>query len=373
MLSVQLEVDKRLKKGLKIPKNIPMTEINQFLAQLDKKAEEQGIVRPVVLRLLNQGELLFTDDYELGKGNVRNILLLVRSTLETTFLNEDEATKRQLLTLIQESLTIENQPIEHVVAETKKQEKQVKKSKMKKEKPEKLKKAAQPVKKQRKKVTLRKKPLLVGLILLLVVSLSCFIGYAVFTSPPKEVEPVSLAEYLTNKDYDQAVENYHSEKDVRQIMRTLALRQQTDTINSIQKKYPTTIGQFYQAFYASNWTYIVENPPQKIESSEQIMLAHASIQLGRLEEAEVLNQTLKSNRITEEIQEAKIQQAVNHLRKGEIKEAEEQQKEVKSTVLAELIDEAKTYTNLIQLYKDNKDAENQQRWEKIRSNIGKEE
>lgn len=370
MLIVQLEVDKRIKKGEKIPKNIMVTDINQLLSRLDKKAEEQGLPSSLVLRILKEGTILFTDQYELGKGEVRNILLLVRSTLDTTFEQVDEKTKKQLLDLLQESLT--NQVPTTSSPLPKQQE--IKKI-SKKEVPRKastLKKKKNLIQKK-KSSSIRLKTFIISAVLLVFVSVSCFIGYAKLTAPQRVEERISLERYLADKHYDQAVEEYHTEKDMQQIMRELAMNQKIEDINLFQKKYPTRIGEFYQKFYSSDWTFIINNPPQKIESSEQIMLAHAYIQLGQLEEATVLNQVLKSDRIKQEIQDEKLQKAVVYLRKGQLSEAESLQKELQSSTLADLIEEAKTYLNLIQLYKDRKDTESQQRWEKVLSNIGKEE
>ncbi|MBO0423381.1 hypothetical protein [Enterococcus plantarum] len=150
----------------------------------------------------------------------------------------------------------------------------------------------------------------------------------------------------------------------------LAEEKQFEKLKDFQKEYPTDEGAFNLAFHEKKWEKVIQIPSATLTNEKQIMLVHAYVELGKLSEAEILNEKLKSKTLTTEIQEAYKRKAILLIQQGKIAEAEGIQGKIKDTDLAELIETGKTCKEMIDFYKKEKDVDNQNVWLKRLENLG---
>ncbi|MBO0474879.1 hypothetical protein JZO86_14345 [Enterococcus ureasiticus] len=155
-----------------------------------------------------------------------------------------------------------------------------------------------------------------------------------------------------------------------QIVKLLSEAQKFDKLAQYQELFPTNEGAFHLAFYEKKWAEVIKNPSADLTKETQIMLAHAYIQLGRLAEAEILNEQLKSQTLNTEILAAYKEKAILSIQKGNMKDAEEIQKKINDKDLPELIETGKTCQEMIDHYKKEKDVENQTIWLKRLESLG---
>lgn len=158
-----------------------------------------------------------------------------------------------------------------------------------------------------------------------------------------------------------------------EIVRILAASERFADLEVFQEEYPTEEGNFYLSFYKKDWNSVISNPASTLSKEQQVMLAHAYIQLGKLKEAEIMNDQLQSDQLNTEISEGYRKRAVSYIREGKIKEAEELQKQLQDQDLSDLIETAKTCQEMIAFYKQEKDVENQEIWLNRLKNLGKDQ
>lgn len=82
----------------------------------------------------------------------------------------------------------------------------------------------------------------------------------------------------------------------------------------------------------------------------QTMRGYAYLQLNRLEEAELINQEIHSQTLTEQIDRYKKEKAYDALQNQDLKQAEAVNNEIKDKQLTEDIQVAKSMMNLIDKY-----------------------
>lgn len=159
-------------------------------------------------------------------------------------------------------------------------------------------------------------------------------------------------------------------KRLSEVANSLAEEKQFDKLESFQEKYPTDEGAFNLAFYKKEWEKVIQVPSTNLSKEKQIMLAHAYIELGKLSEAEILNDSLKSDTLKAEMNTAYKRKAILLVQEGQLAKAEEIQAKVKDNELEELIETGKTCQEMIEFYKKEKDVENQELWVKRLENLG---
>lgn len=104
MIVVLFQSKGKWKKKLDPKKLYTVKEASRMLAETEAYAEEHQLKGTVEYSILNDEELLFRDEYQLGMGQSTNFLFLVRNALHTTFKNEPENEKTRLLELLTESV-----------------------------------------------------------------------------------------------------------------------------------------------------------------------------------------------------------------------------------------------------------------------------
>lgn len=153
--------------------------------------------------------------------------------------------------------------------------------------------------------------------------------------------------------------------------------QDFSALQAFNRQYPTVNGEFDVAFYKEDWEKVIETEVNDLTTERKVMLAHAYIQLGKLEEAEILNATIKSKTLTNELDAKYFESGLAALRDQEFSKAKEHKEKIKSTetqgAYQEYLDNAEIMRQMIDLYQEKKDEANQKLWERKLENIGKED
>lgn len=238
-----------------------------------------------------------------------------------------------------------------------------------------------PVQQSAKRPTDKKNRLVVFLIGLGV--LVAFIGAGFFfyhlqeakselPTDPKTVETTEPESKLKTAIEEESAQQLGEQfpKEHAKIVKLLSEAQEFDKLAQFQELFPTNEGAFHLAFYEKKWAEVIKNPSADLTKEMQVMLAHAYIQLGRLSEAEILNEQLKSQTLKTEILAAYKEKAIVSIQKGNMKDAEEIQKKINDKDLPELIETGKTCQEMIDHYKKEKDVENQTIWLKRLESLG---
>lgn len=220
--------------------------------------------------------------------------------------------------------------------------------------------------------------LLISIVILVVLIGSGFFFYRVqeakskLVTGPKAVETTNSESKLKTAIKEESAQQLGERfpKEHVQIVKRLSEAQEFDKLAQFQELFPTNEGAFHLAFYEKKWAEVIKNPSADLTKEMQVMLAHAYIQLGRLSEAEILNEQLKSQTLNTEILVAYKEKAILSIQKGNMKDAEEIQKKINDKDLPELIETGKTCQEMIDHYKKEKDVENQTIWLKRLESLG---
>lgn len=159
-------------------------------------------------------------------------------------------------------------------------------------------------------------------------------------------------------------------KRLSEVANYLAEGKQFDKLEAFQEAFPTDEGAFNLAFYKKEWEKVIQVPSTNLSKEKQIMLAHAYIELGKLSEAEILNDSLKSDTLNTEIHAAYKRKAILLVQQGQVEKAADIQSKINDKDLAEVIETGKTCQEMIEFYKKEKDLENQELWIKRLENLG---
>ena len=233
--------------------------------------------------------------------------------------------------------------------------------------------APRTTKKRRLVLSKNLKSYLLFMIVLLVIGLSfSFLRTISFSDSQETTESsvMSLKNLLQKKDYFQAAELYPN--DIKAIEGEIVKNQDFGELKNFNTKYPTDVGSFDLAFYEERWKDVVNTEISLLDNDRKVMLALAFLKLDQIDEAVLLNESLKSEILEKEIKNKQFQKAIVFLQQGKTKEAEAIQSVLNDDDLAVLIDTNKEYDKLIKLNKDKKNEDEVEKWKKRQEKIGEE-
>lgn len=234
----------------------------------------------------------------------------------------------------------------------------------------------------------RKWPLIIGasLLAILLVTGGGFLAFQHFSTAATDTqisstettesttsqEPVEdqVTKALETKDPVKVGEEFP--KQLALIAGLLSQNQRFDDLATFNEKFPTPEGTFDLAFHNEDWKQVITLNDPQLTSERQAMLVYAYVQLGQMEEAEILNKTLKSDKLTEEIQRGWKVAAIKAIQKADFKKAENIQKKINDSDVKELIETGKACQEMIELYSKKKDNENKKIWQDRLAGLGKE-
>lgn len=228
----------------------------------------------------------------------------------------------------------------------------------------------------------RRKKKVIGVIAVLCLLLPAGFYYrheflAVFPKAPvasSEVVEKSWDELVSDAAYPEAAEKYPEK--LGDLISLLTENKNFEALEAVNKAYPTPEGTFDLAFYHEDWKQVIQTELPVLTKERKIMMAYAFIMLDQLEEAEILNQQLQSQRITKALEAKHVEQGIHYLREKNIDEAKALMKKISQKELQQSfqdhIDTAEIMLELIKHYEAKGEVENQELWERKLRNIGKE-
>lgn len=176
---------------------------------------------------------------------------------------------------------------------------------------------------------------------------------------PKDLKLVEkITDETTQAEVIELIDQAMKEKDYSQI-------------KEINDKYPTLYGLFEDAFFKKEWDKVIDTPLNSLTDDQKVKVAIAFLEINEVDKAIDLNNILKSDLISQKVEEHLTNQALEFIRSGKIKEAEKVNDTLKSKAIADLIEEGKAYVSLIKKYEDSKDKDGVDYWTRILANLGK--
>lgn len=161
-------------------------------------------------------------------------------------------------------------------------------------------------------------------------------------------------------------------EEIGTIATLLAEEKRFDELKSFNQEWPTPEGSFDLAFHQEDWETVISLDETSLTEERKVMLAYSFIQLDRLEEAEILNRTLKSEKLSVLITEQWMVRGIKYIQSGNFQAAKDIQEELSDPYLEELIEAGEACQEMIDFYKEQKDDGNKELWEKRLKNLGEE-
>lgn len=402
MIAASFSTNRSLKKVL--PKDsVPISEVNRYLEEIDKYAEDNAIKANSELVLRKDGKIIFRDDVKFGirSSYVQSVLLLVKHTLDTVFKDQPEPEKEALINLISSEINESNKKQSEAFKDDKEsiskdthepnnqnddQDSQVLDTPLEQSKP--MKRSEYQVNKVNAVSPLPTKVKLPAIkisssdmkkmkkyLFSMVVGLFCIFamiwGYRTIQAHVANKDTYSVL--IQNKEYDKAATKYP--KHLREVEQTINEKASVNTLRAFNQKHPTQEGAFDLAFKEKNWKKVLEYRDVKFNIGRKAQLAVAYLKTDDPESAELLNRQINDDDLSSAI-------GLKYVQLGKFDQARNLNKQLKSNSLSKLIDTGEIYQQAIEKYKvdannnklskaqRDKALDNQKNWERQLSSIG---
>lgn len=346
----------RLKRLVSSRKFYTLHEADRQLKSLEQRLSKKN--DSLILMLYEQQECFFRSAFELNNDKSSNLLLLLQHLLATEFPEVNEEEKETLFHRVSEAYQNENEESSktHELSETIEKKKKMVDRNIKnifqkwiqKFSPMKYFKQ-QPAKKLVgfffwKNLSKRKWMKFVGSL--------CLIGLLSFLfmyfSIAETKENKSYETLVKEESYEQAFEKYPKKE--QELVTMLYQKEDERHLKQMATKHDSPLAAFYTYFLNANWEEVVKIEGITQNATVQTMRGYAYLQLNRLEEAELINQEIHSQTLTEQIDRYKKEKAYDALQNQDLKQAEAVNNEIKDKQLTEDIQVAKSMMNLIDKY-----------------------
>ncbi|GMG66720.1 hypothetical protein [Tetragenococcus halophilus] len=349
----------RLKRLVSSRKFYTLHEADHQLKLLEQSLNKEKKNGSLILMLYEQEECFFRSTFELNNDKSSNLLLLLQHLLATEFPKVSEEEKKALFHRVSKAYRNENTQEANrsqdvsVTAEKKKQvlDRNVKKifQKWRKKFSNKHYLKSLPTKKLVgfffwKKLSKRKRTQFVGSLCLI-----ALLGFLFMYSATETKENKSYETLVKEENYEKALKKYPTKE--QELVTMLYQKEDEKNLKQIATKYDSPLATFYTQFLNENWEKVIKIEGITQNTIVQTMRGYAYLKLNHLEEAELINQEIRSQTLTEQIDKYKKEQAYDALRKEDIKQAEAVNNEIKDKQLTEDIQVAKSMMNLIDKYK----------------------
>ena len=159
---------------------------------------------------------------------------------------------------------------------------------------------------------------------------------------------------VDKKEYIVALKEYPQKEEV--LVKQLYQEKNKKELSKLSKEGKSTLAFFYLLFLEHQWKKITEMTDLPVDEETQGMLGFAYLKQGKIEEAELINQEIKSTVLDEQIQLAKKEEAYQAIHEKDVKKAEQINQEIHDEELTEDLSVAKSIVNLLEKYQ--KDKEN---------------
>ncbi|HFU5894625.1 TPA: hypothetical protein ACH6JW_001992, partial [Enterococcus faecium] len=170
-----------------------------------------------------------------------------------------------------------------------------------------------------------------------------------------KTNPIDSYQTLVDKkEYTVALKEYPQKEEV--LVKQLYQEKNKKELSKLSKEGKSNLAFFYLLFLEHQWKKITEMTDLPVNEETQGMLGFAYLKQGKIEEAELINQEIKSKVLDEQIQLAKKEEAYQAIHEKNVKKAEQINQEIHDEELTEDLSVAKSIVNLLEKYQ--KDKEN---------------
>ncbi|EGO5846156.1 hypothetical protein HKH47_002766 [Enterococcus faecalis] len=220
----------------------------------------------------------------------------------------------------------------------------------------------------------------IGVLIFSCIGLSSFFFLKNDTSVAKK--DTSYEQLFQEGNYQQLLKKYPEKEQT--LIEQLYQEENEKGLEEVAKQATDNLAQFYLSFYQKDWekvTTLKELPQEKDVLS---MKGYAFLKQGKLEEAKLINEAIKNETLTQQIEAYELTQAYKALREGNVSTAEKINKEIANKQLSDDISVVKSILNLMKKYaadKENKKLSEAERkeaqqnyddWKKNLQQIGEE-
>ncbi|MGL9942349.1 MULTISPECIES: hypothetical protein [Enterococcus] len=191
----------------------------------------------------------------------------------------------------------------------------------------------------------------IGLLIFSCIGLSAFFFLKNDTSVAKK--DTSYEQLFQEGNYQQLLEKYPEKEQT--LIEQLYQEGNEKGLEEVAKQATDNLVQFYLSFYRKDWekvTTLKELPQEKDVLS---MKGYAFLKQGKLEEAKLINEAIKNETLTQQIEAYELTQAYKALREGNVSTAEKINKEIANKQLSDDISVVKSILNLMKKYAEDKE------------------
>lgn len=191
----------------------------------------------------------------------------------------------------------------------------------------------------------------IGVLIFSCIGLSAFFFLKNDTSVAKK--DTSYEQLFQEGNYQQLLEKYPEKEQT--LIEQLYQEGNEKGLEEVAKQATDNLAQFYLSFYRKDWekvTTLKELPQEKDVLS---MKGYAFLKQGKLEEAKLINEAIKNETLTQQIEAYELTQAYKALREGNVSTAEKINKEIANKQLSDDISVVKSILNLRKKYAEDKE------------------
>lgn len=191
----------------------------------------------------------------------------------------------------------------------------------------------------------------IGVLIFSCIGLSAFFFLKNDTSVAKK--DTSYEQLFQEGNYQQLLEKYPEKEQT--LIEQLYQEGNEKGLEEVAKQATDNLAQFYLSFYRKDWekvTTLKELPQEKDVLS---MKGYAFLKQGKLEEAKLINEAIKNETLTQQIEAYELTQAYKALREGNVSTAEKINKEIANKQLSDDISVVKSILNLMKKYAEDKE------------------
>lgn len=191
----------------------------------------------------------------------------------------------------------------------------------------------------------------IGVLIFSCIGLSAFFFLKNDTSVAKK--DTSYEQLFQEGNYQQLLKKYPEKEQT--LIEQLYQEGNEKGLEEVAKQATDNLAQFYLSFYRKDWekvTTLKELPQEKDVLS---MKGYAFLKQGKLEEAKLINEAIKNETLTQQIEAYELTQAYKALREGNVSTAEKINKEIANKQLSDDISVVKSILNLMKKYAEDKE------------------
>ncbi|EGO6537150.1 hypothetical protein D2A86_11720 [Enterococcus faecalis] len=191
----------------------------------------------------------------------------------------------------------------------------------------------------------------IGVLIFSCIGLSAFFFLKNDTSVAKK--DTSYEQLFQEGNYQQLLKKYPEKEQT--LIEQLYQEGNEKGLEEVAKQATNNLAQFYLSFYRKDWEKVTTLKELPQEKDVLAMKGYAFLKQDKLEEAKLINEAIKNETLTQQIEAYELTQAYKALREGNVSTAEKINKEIANKQLSDDISVVKSILNLMKKYAEDKE------------------